>query len=224
MSGPIVTPSSSPCPSTSPPSSGSSREMSSCLTALCTSTRFVATHACPALRSLEAASARAATSRSASSNTTNGAFPPSSSASFLTVGAHCAKSLRPTAVEPVKDKRRTRASIHMAAPTSGELAREQGRTLNTPGGTPASSASCSSASAESGVASAGLTTAVQPAASAGATLRVIIALGKFHGVMAATTPIGCLSTSSRRSADGACKISPFTRRASSANQRTNELP
>lgn len=33
---------------------------------------------------------------------------------------------------------------------------------------------------------------VHPAANAGATLRVIIALGKFHGVIAATTPIGCL--------------------------------
>ena len=40
---------------------------------------------------------------------------------------------------------------------------------------------------------------MQPAASAGATLRVIIALGKFHGVIAAHTPIGCLITTSRRS-------------------------
>jgi hypothetical protein len=31
---------------------------------------------------------------------------------------------------------------------------------------------------------------VQPAASAGAALRVIMASGKFHGVMAATTPTG----------------------------------
>ena len=35
-------------------------------------------------------------------------------------------------------------------------------------------------------------TTVQPAASAGPTLRVIIAAGKFHGVIAATTPTGCL--------------------------------
>ncbi len=34
---------------------------------------------------------------------------------------------------------------------------------------------------------AGLTTTVQPAANAGATLWVIMALGKFHGVIAATT-------------------------------------
>ena len=51
-------------------------------------------------------------------------------------------------------------------------------TLNTPAGRPASSPSCASARAVSGVASAGLTTMVQPAASAGPTLRPIIASGK----------------------------------------------
>ena len=59
---------------------------------------------------------------------------------------------------------------------------------------PARSASSAMASAESGVCSAGFSTTVQPAARAGATLRVIIALGKFQGVMAAQTPIGSLST------------------------------
>ena len=42
-------------------------------------------------------------------------------------------------------------------------------------------------------------TTVQPAASAGATLRVIIEQGKFHGVIATQTPTGCFSTTSRRS-------------------------
>ena len=41
---------------------------------------------------------------------------------------------------------------------------------------------------------------MQPAASAGATLRVIIAAGKFHGVIAATTPTGWRSTRMRLSA------------------------
>ena len=45
---------------------------------------------------------------------------------------------------------------------------------------------------------AGLTTMVQPAASAGAHLRVIMAFGKFQGVIAAHTPTGCLSTIRRR--------------------------
>ena len=66
--------------------------------------------------------------------------------------------------------------------------------FNTPAGMPARIASSAAASAVSGVSSAGLITTVQPAASAGATLRVIMASGKFHGVIAAHTPIGCLIT------------------------------
>ncbi len=48
-----------------------------------------------------------ALSRSASSKTMKGALPPSSSASFLMVGAHCAIRMRPTSVEPVKLRWRT---------------------------------------------------------------------------------------------------------------------
>jgi hypothetical protein len=44
-----------------------------------------------------------------------------------------------------------------------------------------------------------LQTNVQPAASAGPALRVIIAAGKFHGVIAATTPIGWRNTTRRLS-------------------------
>ena len=55
---------------------------------------------------------------------------------------------------------------------------------------PTRTASSAIASALYGVALAGLTTMVQPAASAGATLRGIMDMGKFHGVMAAATPTG----------------------------------
>ena len=68
-----------------------------------------------------------------------------------------------------------------------------------PFGTPARSASTASASAEYGVCVAGLSTIVHPAASAGPALRVIIAAGKFHGVIAAHTPIGSLVTTMRLS-------------------------
>ena len=68
----------------------------------------------------------------------------------------------------------------------------------------------------------GPSTTVQPAAMAGATLRVIIALGKFHGVIAATTPIGCFSTIRRLSVICGCRTSPVMRRPSSANQSINE--
>ena len=95
-------------------------------------------------------------------------------------------------------------------------------TLKTPGGTPASAASSASAKAVSGVCSAGLTTMVHPAASAGAALRVIMAAGKFQGVMAAQTPTGSFRTTMRPDACGAMKTSPLTRLASSANHSMKE--
>ena len=50
-----------------------------------------------------------------------------------------------------------------------------------------------------GVSGAGLMTIGHPAASAGAAFRVIMAAGKFQGVMATVTPIGCLMTTIRLS-------------------------
>ena len=63
-------------------------------------------------------------------------------------------------------------------------------TWNTPLGSPAASTHLANSSAHSGVALAGLSTTGQPAASAGATLRIASTSGKFHGAMAPTTPIG----------------------------------
>ena len=51
-----------------------------------------------------------------------------------------------------------------------------------------------SASADSGVSSAGFAVCEQPAASAGASLRAIIASGKFHGVIAKVAPTGSRMT------------------------------
>src|SRR6202048_44397 len=116
----------------------------------------------------------------------NGGLPPSSSDSFLTVPAHCCISNLPTSVEPVKVNLRTIGFEVSSPPTSfdGPVTQEK-----TPFGTPARSASSHNANAEKGVAVAGFSTIVQPAASAGPALRVIIAAGKFHGVVAAVTPI-----------------------------------
>jgi len=63
-------------------------------------------------------------------------------------------------------------------------------TLNAPGGKPACSNRAAKASVDAGECSEGLTTIVQPAASAGATFQVISSSGEFHGVIAATTPTG----------------------------------
>ena len=73
----------------------------------------------------------------------------------------------------------------------------------------------------SGVLDAGLSTTLQPAASAGAILRVAIAAGKFHGVTSTATPMGCSSDTMRLSPPGARPYWPLARTASSANQRKN---
>ncbi len=60
-------------------------------------------HVCPALRNFEAMAPLTASSISASSKTINGALPPNSKETFLTLSADCFKSILPTAVEPVND-------------------------------------------------------------------------------------------------------------------------
>src|SRR5207237_10013080 len=100
-------------------------------------------------------------------------------------------------VDPVNEILRTAGVLVSSAPISDAAAV---MTLQTPCGTPARSASSASASAENGVCDAGFSTTAQPAAIAGPALRVIIASGKFHGVMQATTPIGSLTTTMRLSA------------------------
>ncbi|MDT4849802.1 hypothetical protein FQZ97_839320 [compost metagenome] len=150
----------------------------------------------PLLRNLELSAPCTAASRSASSKTMKGALPPSSRLTFLMVSAHWAISSLPIPVEPVKESFCTNEFPVSSAPISRDLV--PGTMFSTPAGIPARSPSAASAKAESGVSEAGLSTTVQPAASAGPTLRVIMALGKFQGVMAATTPMACLITTRRR--------------------------
>ena len=131
------------------------------------------------LRILATIAPSTAASRSASSNTMNGALPPSSIDSRSRFSEACSISLRPTSVEPVNDSLRSRGSAISGAVVSPED--EAVNRLSTPPGRPASSRILASASIDSGVCCAGLTTIVQPAAIAGPILRVPIASGKFHG-------------------------------------------
>lgn len=80
--------------------------------------------------------------------------------------------------------------------------------FKTPSGSPARTHNSPNASAESGVCSAGLTITVHLTASAGAIFRVIIALGKLLGVIAATTPTACRSTMMRLFAAVAGIVAP----------------
>src|ERR1700730_15463748 len=167
--------------------------------------RLAHPRAWPAFRYFEAIAPLAAASISASSKTMNGALPPNSSESFLTVPAHCSLSNLPTSVEPVKVSLRTIGFDVISPPISLEPPVTQEKT---PFGTPARSANSHNAKAEKGVAVAGFSTIVQPAARAGPDLRVIIAAGKFHGVIAAVTPIGSLVTTMRLSEACAGIVSP----------------
>ena len=76
-----------------------------------------------------------------------------------------------------------------------ELAELDVTTLSTPAGSSTCSKIAPSASIDNGVCLAGLTTVVQPAASA--ILRAPIVSGKFHGVTSTHGPTGCRVVSSR---------------------------
>src|SRR5271165_2070688 len=121
--------------------------------------RLAQTQVWPALRYFEAIAPLTAISISASSKTMNGALPPNSSDSFLTVPAHCCISNLPTSVEPVKVNLRTVGFEVSSPPISfdGPVTQEK-----TPLGTPARSANSHKAKAEKGVAVAGFNTIVQP--------------------------------------------------------------
>ncbi len=146
-------------------------------------------------------------------------MPPSSIEVFTTWSAASRSRSRPTSVLPVNDSLRTRGSCSIAETTAPE--RRAGSTLTTPGGTPAFSRIRAISSAVSGVSLAGLSTIVQPAASAGPILRVAIAAGKFHGVTSTHTPTGCCRTAIRLAPDGAVMSEPDARTASSAYHRKN---
>ncbi|KAF0770265.1 Uncharacterized protein FWK35_00004356 [Aphis craccivora] len=79
---------------------------------------------------------------------------------------------------------------HNNLPISGVFSLDAVTMLNTPLGMPASSANFAKANAVIGVFSAGFMTHVHPAAKAAPAFLVIIAIGKFHGVIRPTGPSG----------------------------------
>ena len=106
--------------------------------------------------------------------------------------------MRPTRVEPVNVIFRTLGFSQNSFPDAD--ASFEGTICKIPVGRPALWAKTPKANAEKGVSSDGRATKAQPAANAGAAFRVIIAFGKFQGVIEAATPIGCLITVIRLSA------------------------
>ena len=100
----------------------------------------------------------------------------------MIVCAALAAIARPTSVEPVKATFATSGMLDEARPDGPARA---GDDVHHALGQPASQASCSKRRAVSGVSSAGLSTIVLPAASAGAIFQAAIVSGKFHGVISA---------------------------------------
>jgi len=97
---------------------------------------------------------------------------------------------RPTSVEPVKEILSTSGWRTNAAPA---VEPPPARTLNAPGGNPASRISSAKSRAVSGVSEAGFRIMVHPAAKAGANFQLAMLSGKFQGTMAPTTPMGSRS-------------------------------
>ncbi len=126
-----------------------------------------------------------ACSRSASSAMIAPELEPSSKVTFFIPDSRLIRS--PTGGLPVKVIIRTRPSLMSRSPTV-----DPGPTtiFNTPAGRPASRSSSPSRRAVSGVAEAGFSTTVFPAASAGASLWATKFRGKLNGEMAAITPRG----------------------------------
>ena len=103
-----------------------------------------------------------------------GLLPPSSSVTRLMSSAAIRMISTPVAVEPVNATLSMPGCLTRCAPIVGP---SPGTTLITPAGKPTSFASSASRSADSGVAASGLSTTVQPAASAGASFHVVIISG-----------------------------------------------
>src|SRR3954464_12668288 len=80
----------------------------------------------------------------------------------------------------------TAGCVTSASPTSGP---RPVTTLTTPLGNPACSKRAANSTIEADVNSDGLITAVQPAASAGASFQLVSVSGEFQGVMMAMTPL-----------------------------------
>ncbi|MCY1455393.1 hypothetical protein D9M71_725250 [compost metagenome] len=126
---------------------------------------------------------------SASAKTITGDLPPSSRVRRFIWSIALLPTEVPTGVEPVKLSLSMPGWLDIAFPTT--LPRPL-TMFTTPSGIPASCTSSAKRRADSEVSSAGLTTTVQPTASAAPSFQAMVCSGKFHGTMAPTTPTGSL--------------------------------
>mmetsp|Transcript_35061 Transcript_35061/g.56814 ORF Transcript_35061/g.56814 Transcript_35061/m.56814 type:complete len:205 (-) Transcript_35061:456-1070(-) len=130
---------------------------------------------------------------STSSSTMAASLPPSSRVTLFNPAAAVAITFFPVATDPVKLMCLTSLCSARAFPRSSPPE----TMLMTPGGRSARSAALPRARVDNGVNGEGLITTVLPDSNAEAAFEAAINTGKFHGVIAATTPRGTRCTSVR---------------------------
>src|SRR3990172_4274046 len=150
-------------------------------------TRLAAVHLWPVVPNPPQIAPSTAKSILASSITMMAFLPPISRLQCLKLGAQVSETVFPTAVEPVKETNFTSGCFIRGIPTP---APEPKMMLTTPLGMPASSQALIKFKAERGVSVAGLNTTVLPQIKAGISFHDGMAMGKFHGVIKAQTPMG----------------------------------
>ena len=178
--------------------------------------RLEHTQVWPALRYLLATAPATAASKSASSNTMNGALPPSFHGDFFDglrtcPGQRFAHGRRPGEGQFSDPGGWAVSSPPMDWGRASHYVDYPGRDTGPPGPTrpaPVPTAGCWWQVCRR---------LCSPPPGRAQILRASMALGKFQGVMQATTPTGCLMHTMRLSPDGAGMVSPYTRLASSAN-------
>ena len=148
--------------------------------------RFAAMQLCPAFWNRDLTPISAACSRSASASTTKASEPPSSITVFLIPRPASAPTADPAASLPVSVTAAMRSSS-----TTGSIAAPPSTSVrNDAGGNPLDRNTSSIASAQPVTFEACLSTTTFPAVSAGTAARKACQYGKFHGMIANSTPSG----------------------------------
>ena len=190
-SGPIWVAASRPGPTVRPLARCAMAAAKRSAMASCTIRRVGETQTWPALRHLKAETMVTVFSMSQSSHTITGPWPPSSMVVRLAPSAASRIRCLPTGTEPVKLILRMMGLAMRWRETVSGTPNTIEATL---AGRPASRKHCSTRTAVPGASSGGLMIIEQPAASAGASLRAGLRIGKFHGHSASDGPTGSWMT------------------------------
>ncbi|MNT15379.1 hypothetical protein D3C72_1504300 [compost metagenome] len=172
-----------------------------------------AVHFCPVPKKAPFTAHSTASSRSASSSTTRAFLLPISSWQRTKLAAVAAATRRPVSTEPVKLRALMPLEWISRSPTSEPLPITR---LKVPAGRAWRAMISVRAQALAGTALAGLNTTALPKARAGAIFQAAVAIGKFHGVMMATTPTGSRRISISTPGRTESAVSPICRRTSAA--------